>query len=91
MERDYGNTCTGCGKIKQGEISRSREERFGKRSLRYTTCTVFVLLEYLPLIVFAIISSRPFDLLQHPKELARQITLIDHGMTFDHIHVFDYI
>ena len=22
---------------------------------------------------------RPYDLLQHPKELARQITLIDHG------------
>ena len=89
MERVYGNTCTGCGKIKQEESSRSREWRFevyGIPRVRYLFCW-----NIMPLIVFAIISSRPFDLLQHPKELARQITLIDHGMTFDIIHVFDYI
>ena len=82
MERVYGNTCTGCGKIKQEECSRSRKGRFevyGIPRVRYLFCC-----NIMP-------SSRPFDLLQHPKELARQITLIDHGMTFDIIHVFDYI
>ena len=36
------------------------------------------------------IHCRPFDLLQHPKELARQITLIDHGMNFKHLLVFEF-
>lgn len=35
------------------------------------------------------IHCRPFDLLQHPKELARQITLIDHGKIFDYLLVFN--
>ena len=61
-------------------------EVYGIQRVRYLFCW-----NIMPLIVFAIISSRPFDLLQHPKELARQITLIDHGMIFDLIHIFDYI
>ena len=30
-------------------------------------------------------------MLQHPKELARQITLIDHGMNFDYRLVFQFV
>ena len=56
-------------RVTRGKVEENCESQWMKKFWESLGCVLIVCL----------FLCRPYDLLQHPKELARQITLIDHG------------